>query len=174
MKAQQSTVDWWPMFHHDLTHTGYSTSTGPLTNQTLWTFAADYSVSSSPAVLGNVVYIGSDNGNLYALDAATGKYLWSYNTNGQAVVSSPAVANGEVYFSADDDNLYALNAATGTKIWTYKIGDSTFSSPAVVNGLVYVTMEMVMFTLLTLVKEQKYGIAQLAILRILLLQSPMV
>ena len=74
VNAQQSAVDWWPMFHHDLTHTGYSTSTGPLTNKTLtlWTFAAYYSVSSSPAVLDGVVYVGSDNGNMYAVNAATG------------------------------------------------------------------------------------------------------
>lgn len=31
-------TDWWPMFHHDLRHTGYSTSKVPKTNNTAWTF----------------------------------------------------------------------------------------------------------------------------------------
>ena len=37
-------------------------------------------VYSSPAVVGGVVYIGSDDGNVYALNAANGAKLWSYHT----------------------------------------------------------------------------------------------
>ena len=104
VNAQQSAVDWWPMFHHDLTHSGYSTSPASLTNQTLWTFTTGDAISASPAVMNNVVYEGSWDGNVYALNAQTGSKIWSYNTHGQAVESSPAVANGIVYFGADDDN----------------------------------------------------------------------
>ena len=52
-------IDWWPMFHHDLNHTGYSTSTGPETNNVLWSYETGDSVSSSPAVVDGKVYLGS-------------------------------------------------------------------------------------------------------------------
>jgi outer membrane protein assembly factor BamB len=54
-----------------------------------------------------VVYIGSDDNNLYALSASTGAPLWNYTTGG-SVESSPAVANGVVYVGSDDGNVYAF------------------------------------------------------------------
>jgi outer membrane protein assembly factor BamB len=59
-----------------------------------------------------VVYVGSDDANLYALNAATGARLWSFAT-GNGVESSPAVANGVVYAGSDDGNLYAFDPAGG-------------------------------------------------------------
>jgi outer membrane protein assembly factor BamB len=84
-----------------------------------------------------VVYVGSNDQNVYALNAATGAELWSYTT-GYDVVSSPAVANGVVYVGSVDDNLYALNASSGDLQWSYTTGNSVYSSPAVANGVVYV------------------------------------
>ena len=87
VKAQQSTVDWWPTFRHDLTHTGYSTSTAPLTNQLLWNYTTGNSIDySSPAVINGVVYVGSDDHYVYALNAATGAYIWSYKTGGSVIL----------------------------------------------------------------------------------------
>jgi serine/threonine-protein kinase len=55
-----------------------------------------------------VVYIGSEDHNVYALNASTGAKLWSY-TVGEYVDSSPAVANGVVYVGSWDKNLYAFS-----------------------------------------------------------------
>ena len=74
-----------------------------------WSYATGGTVYSSPAVANGVVYVGSEDNNLYALDAKTGAKLWSYATGGP-VDSSPAVANGVVYVGSDDNNVYALNA----------------------------------------------------------------
>jgi outer membrane protein assembly factor BamB len=84
-----------------------------------------------------VVYVGSNDGNVYALNGATGTQLWSFTTGG-TVGSSPAVANGVVYVGSSDGNVYALNAATGTRLWSFATGGSVGSSPAVANGVVYV------------------------------------
>jgi len=92
---------------------------------------------SSSAVVNGVVYFGSDDGNVYALNANTGATLWSYTTAG-AVDSSPAVVNGVVYFGSWDHNIYALNASTGAKLWSYAAGGVVISSPAVANGVVYI------------------------------------
>ena len=55
---------------------------------------------SSPAVANGVVYVGSVDGNVYALNASTGAKLWSYR-NWRRRDSSPAVANGVVYVGSD-------------------------------------------------------------------------
>ena len=69
-----------------------------------------------------MIYFGSINQNVYALDASTGDELWSYTTGGP-VESSPAVVNGVVYVGSQDHNLYALNARTGAKLWSYATKD---------------------------------------------------
>ncbi len=96
------------------------------------------SSGSSPAVADGVVYVGSGNGDVYALDAATGAELWSYATSsgaGKAGASSPAVADGVVYVGSDS-GVYALSAATGAVLWN---GGPAFAaaSPTVANGVVY-------------------------------------
>ncbi len=47
-----------------------------------WSYTTGDGVGSSPAVANGVVYVGSDDNNLYALNAKTGKKLWSYTTRG--------------------------------------------------------------------------------------------
>jgi outer membrane protein assembly factor BamB len=134
--VQATGTDWWPMFHHDSSHTGTSTSTAPTTNNTLWNYTTGDSVDSSPAVVGGLVYVGSCDDNVYCLNATTGAFVWSYTT-GSMVDSSPAVVGGLVYVGSFDGYVYCLNATTGSLVWKYTTG-AVKSSPAVVGGLVYV------------------------------------
>jgi len=130
-------VDWWPMSGHDLNHTGYSTSTAPNTNNTIWTYTTGSIVLSSPAVADGKVYVGSDDFKVYCLNASTGVHIWNYTT-GSGVFSSPAVADSKVYIGSYDDKVYCLNASTGAHIWNYTTGGYVDSSPAVADGKVYV------------------------------------
>jgi PKD repeat protein len=130
-------TDWWPMFHHDLGHTGYSTSAAPDTNDTLWEYATGGNVYSSPAIVNGKVYVGSGSNKIYCLDAMTGAHIWNYITGGW-VESSPAVADGKVYVGSEDSKVYCLNASTGAHVWSYTTGFSVFSSPIVADGKVYV------------------------------------
>lgn len=108
---------------------------------------------SSPAVVNDVVYVGSEDifytgapygtgpqygyvGNFYALNAANGDKLWNYST--PVGTSSAAVEGGVVYVGSYDQNVYALNATNGSKLWSYAAGDLVSSSPAVANGIVYI------------------------------------
>ena len=81
-----------------------------------WKYLTGNDVNSSPAVVNGVVYIGSNDGKVYALKAKTGALLWSYTTGGY-VQSSPAVANGVVYVGSFDHNVYALDASSGERLW---------------------------------------------------------
>jgi len=87
-------------------------------------------------LVAGIVYLGSEDNKLYAIDAQTGEPRWSYKTRG-SIVSTPAVANGLVYFGSWDKKLYALDALTGKLKWSYETGDCINSSPLVVNGTVF-------------------------------------
>ena len=69
---------------------------------------------SSPVVADGVVYFGSGDGNVYALDAAPGDLRWKFRT-GDVVHASPAYADGVVYVGSWDSYFYALDARTGTE-----------------------------------------------------------
>ena len=80
-----------------------------MTGKEKWRFTTGDKVDSSPAVASGIVYVGSNDKNLYAIDAVTGKEKWRFAT-GDWVDSSPAVANGIVYIGSEDKNLYAVGA----------------------------------------------------------------
>jgi hypothetical protein len=103
----------WPMFRGDTRHSGAAASTVTLPLSLKWTFTGDNIVMSSPAVVGNRIYISS-----YALDAATGKKLWEFPTDGPPT-NSPAVSGGRVYIGSYEMKIFALDAATGKKIWEF-------------------------------------------------------
>jgi serine/threonine protein kinase/outer membrane protein assembly factor BamB len=99
-------------------------------------------LSSSPAiVVGGLVYIGSNDGKLYAFDVTTGHTRWIGSTSGLNL-ASPAVVNGVAYVGSLDQKLYAFDALTGNVRWTTSIpGSAISSSPTVANGVVYVGTE---------------------------------
>ncbi|MDP8957782.1 MAG: PQQ-binding-like beta-propeller repeat protein, partial [Actinomycetota bacterium] len=79
------------------------------TNENAWEvpFEAGGNIESPPSITQGVVYVGSDDGHLYALDAGSGEELWSFQTGG-AVVSSPAIAEGAVFVTSMGGTIYAL------------------------------------------------------------------
>jgi outer membrane protein assembly factor BamB len=98
-----------------------------------WQYPID--VSSAPAVVDGVVYAGSADDNVYALES-NAALLWKYSTT-NSVYSSPAVADGVVYAGSGDGSIYALKANTGALVWKHSVGYFA-GSPAVANGVVYV------------------------------------
>jgi outer membrane protein assembly factor BamB len=109
----------------------------PRTCLARWVTTTAGTVRSSPVVSNGVVYVGSDDAGLYALNATTGMVIWKTIT-GAAVRSSPAVSSGVVYVGSDDKAVYALDAATGAVLWKTTTGAAVRSSPSVANGVVYV------------------------------------
>lgn len=126
------------MYRHDLARTGaMDASTVNPTGKLKWSFQTDDEIRSTPAVANGVVYFGSNDHKLYALDAATGQKRWEFQV-GSWVESSPAVVNGVVYFGSNDGFVYALDAITGQKLWAFETPYAVKSSPAVAGNVVYI------------------------------------
>jgi outer membrane protein assembly factor BamB len=107
---------------------------------------------SSPAVVGDVVYVGSVDGNLYALDVEDGDILWTYNTTG-IITSSPTLAGGFVYVTSEEQDegaLYKLSAGDGSLVWRLPLeyehqftgGTDMQGTPTVADGLVFVSANL--------------------------------
>jgi outer membrane protein assembly factor BamB len=135
----------WSMWGADPTHSSTALQ-GPNNLTLAWKFTTNGSVLSSPTIVDGIVYLGSQDKNIYAVGAWSGNLLWSFATKA-TVESSVAVVNGKVYTGGDDGNVYCLDAYSGNLIWTTPVNGNmqgTFStivmksSPAVSDGVVYI------------------------------------
>jgi len=77
------------------------------TERVLWQAPTGRKVDSTPLVIGEVVYVGSDDRTFYAFDAATGRQVWSYATDGR-ISASPTAGEGLILIGSDDGALYAF------------------------------------------------------------------
>ena len=86
-----------------------------------WAFAlGDGNMArGQPSVVDGRVYIGSQSGTVYALDAATGCVHWTFQAAAQ-IRSGVVVAGGKLYFGDAKANVYALDASTGSQLWKFK------------------------------------------------------
>ena len=71
-----------------------------------WNVPAAAEIRSSPMIVDKVVYVGSYDENLYAVDLKSGKKVWSTDRGG--AVGSPVFANDTIYISLNTGELQAL------------------------------------------------------------------
>jgi outer membrane protein assembly factor BamB/formylglycine-generating enzyme required for sulfatase activity len=125
------------VFRGNLRRDGVHLATGvPDLHGVAWRFRTGARVQSSPVAVDGVVYVGSDDGNVYAVDAESGREVWRFTT-GDRVVSSAAVVDGMVYIGSNDRQLYAVDARTGEEMWRFLGRGAMVASPAVAYGLVF-------------------------------------
>ena len=109
----------------------------PTDDASIWRFETGGWVVNAPAVTNGVVFAGSDDNFVYALDAGTGDMLWRFET-GDVIRSSPTVTGGAVYVGSNDNHVYALDAETGEMLWKHDTGKAVQYSPVVTDGVVYI------------------------------------
>jgi eukaryotic-like serine/threonine-protein kinase len=127
--------------------------------QGIWTVATEGEIESSPLVLdgmvfktsaegrysGAMVYVGSADGGLYAVDAENGKVMWTFKTDDKILgapnwVAAPKSELGEsgdskwVLAGSYDYKLYCFDAKTGKTNWTFETGNYINGAPAVADG----------------------------------------
>jgi outer membrane protein assembly factor BamB len=97
------------------------------------TEAPGVAIYGTPAVSGELVYVGGYNGKVYAfaLPALSKRWVYPLEDNLEPIVGGLVVAGGGVYFGDSDGTIRALDAATGDKLWEFKTGDKIWATPAV-------------------------------------------
>lgn len=118
----------------------------------IWRFTASGAIRARPTVAGADLYVPSDDGYLYKLEAATGRELWrariASNSPPRVATSdgksrwdfyaSSALIDGErLYVGSRDGSFRALDTASGSELWRIQTGDLVTSSPALYQDLVF-------------------------------------
>lgn len=129
----------WLTWGYDNQNTGYNPhTTGPKDDvKRVWTYEADDSIHSQPAVVDDTVYFGSDDGRIHAVDADTGEKKFSYSTEG-VVNTTPTIAGAQL-LTGDRDHpqqpeeeggrFYALDLRTVEEEWRIEDLGSIQKSP---------------------------------------------
>jgi polyvinyl alcohol dehydrogenase (cytochrome) len=153
----------WSGWGADIANTRYqSTAAAGLTKADVpklklkWAFGFPLGISaySPPAIASGRVFVGTDIGWVYSLDAKTGCYYWGYETG---VTVRPAISIGPVslpagagpgntkyaiFFGDAKANVYALDAQTGKLLWKRHVEDFFLAritaAPKLYNGRLYV------------------------------------
>ena len=98
----------WNTFRGNIQHTGYYCGNSPKELTELkWKFKTKGKVWSSPVISDGMVFFGSDDQYLYAVDMKTGQEKWKFKTKDD-VVSSPAISDVMVFFGSNDHYLYTV------------------------------------------------------------------
>ncbi len=117
--------------------TGFLIAMNARTGRPKWRFHAQ-PIESSPLLRNGKLYIGSWDGNVYALDARIGKKVWAYQT-GDRVNNSAAYFKGRIYIANDSGTVYALNAGSGKLAWSASEATEFFyAAPVAAYGRIYI------------------------------------
>ena len=112
-----------------------------------WAFGFPYAVRAiaQPTVMGGRVFIGSQGGKVYSLNAQSGCAYWEYDAFKSvrtAVVIGPSAGGWAAYFGDADGKVHSVDAVTGKELWTFRIDDHPAAvitgAPTLVGATLYV------------------------------------
>lgn len=141
----------WPQFMYGPGHRSFNSADTALSaanvsnlrlrfRTRLGTTTNKFNLGGSVAAARGVLYTSAGDGSLYAVNATTGKHLWSTYV-GCCFPSGPAVSHGTVYVQGDQGQLFAVSAATGAVRWADTVSivwGAYVGQPTVVGSTVYV------------------------------------
>ena len=138
----QPLMDPSPCGNPDRDAPGYIVALDADTGRELWRFQAGV-IESSPVLVDGLLYFGSWDRKVYALDVRTRTPRWTFET-GDEVKAAPAYADGVVYVGSYDGKVYALDARTGKELWATGAqagvggAGNFYATPAVAYGRVFI------------------------------------
>ncbi len=126
----------WAHSRYDFGNTAASPDQAPVPGRVAWTFETSEPLTTSPAVVGDSVYLATGDGRTVCLDAATGGLVWEYE-NGFPSNATPIVTEDVVITVNRPGRVVALDRATGEVAWENHIKSPVTSSPVLADGSLY-------------------------------------
>ena len=137
MASSNSNPGEWAMYGYDLAHTRSIPEQQSHSGRLKWRVNLEASPVTAPVVVGDWVYIATNDSRLLALDAASGAVRWE-TPLGAPANGTPAVDDERLYVALPNKRLMALDRETGDVLWSFRAPGPLLWSPIVVNGAVYV------------------------------------
>ena len=111
------------------------------TGRVVWKFETGAPIPSSPAVWDGKVFVGNNEGVLFAFDA-NGTLLWKHSVYDHEprafkFFSTPLVTEGRIYVGAASRHLYSLNVSSGELLWKFPVSDWIRSRPVSAGDYIY-------------------------------------
>lgn len=103
----------------------------------IWEFACQDEIRGTPSYDSGVLFVGSYDHNLYALNAREGDCFWKYSADA-GIVSTPVVFDNNIYFGSEDQRLHVVSVRSGQVYWTYYTDGPVRSSPHIAEGHVFI------------------------------------
>jgi outer membrane protein assembly factor BamB len=111
------------------------------TGALMWKFNPRSKIIAGPAYHEGIVYVGTEDGKFYALDAATmeagGSGKWSF-TVPRSIRGAPTIVEGRVIFGSSDRKVYILDAKTGEQKWSGSVSGDVTAAIAYGRDAIYV------------------------------------
>ena len=102
-----------------------------------WAKDLEGGIVGGPAIAEGLVLVASDDGKLYAFDAATGQRAGAFTTEGR-IWSAPLIADGVAYFGSMDRYVYAVSLdrklSQANLLWKFKTGGAVVGAPILMDG----------------------------------------
>ena len=145
----------WPTYGHDLANTRHQPQEKKIgrleaaTLQPAWTFSSEEvggagDFSGTPIITGGCMYVGSNDGWVFAVNADTGKLVWKSKIKGGSINASVGVTDDAVIANVADVGkpyVAAFDRKNGKILWktvaTKQPGSEFYSSPVIFDGLVF-------------------------------------
>jgi len=108
-----------------------------LNRELRWRFRARRGFLASPVLYQGLIFAGSLDWSMYALDVRSGWAAWRHRTGGP-IVSTAAVTEGLVVFGSSDGCIYALGISDGRQVWRYEVQGQVTGSPLAYEGAIYI------------------------------------
>lgn len=131
--------DRWKTYRHDGGRTGYNpAATGPVNEpDELWQYEPEDPISTPPAIVSGMAYVGDVGGTVHAVDAKSGARRWQFNSPTEEITAAPTVAGGNVYVGGS--SVFAVDANTGDERWRLDAVTGLAQAPVVAQDIVCVS-----------------------------------
>ncbi len=121
----------WSQFQSDYEHSALTEDPAIKDNpEILWNVSTS-GINAVPVIAGDLVYVYTSNGSIWAFNKHNGDLVWKNKTTGASRLqsSTPAYGNGKLFVASNSGDLFAFDGLTGEKLWSEHVTDSNFECP---------------------------------------------
>jgi serine/threonine protein kinase len=101
-----------------------------------WRLKAKRGITSSPVYSDGVIFAGSVDTLLYALEAKSGYILWRFRMS-RATISTPCIADNYVFTGSVDNSIYCIDIHSAKEIWHFQTDNQVTGSPITYKDALY-------------------------------------